>query len=150
MAQHSIRVSTLIKAPAAKIYGIIADYHNGHPQILPKPYFISLEVEKGGIGAGTVINFQMRLMGKVQGFHAIITEPEPGRVLVETTDTGAVTTFLVEPHNNGQHTSVTITTDTNIPEGLFGMAQGWLTTQLLRPIYAKELEQLAVVVTATK
>lgn len=144
MAPHRISASALIHAPAAKVYNIIADYHNGHPYILPEPYFASLTVEQGGVGAGTVISFQMRLMGKLQTFHAAITEPEPGRVLVETnTDAGAVTSFTVDPRNDGQHAYVTITTDMKIPDGLFGAVQGWLTTRLLRPVYVKELAQLA-------
>lgn len=143
MARHQVGASALIEVSAAKVYGIIADYQNGHPHILPKPYFVSLTVEQGGIGAGTVISFQMKLMGELQTFNATITEPEPGRLLKETTDKGAVTTFLVEPREDGQWAFVTISTETDIPDGLMGKFQGWLTTRLLRPIYLAELEQLA-------
>ncbi len=58
MAKHSFSVSALIDAPAAKVYGIIADYREGHPSILPKPFFGSIQIERGGTGAGTVISFQ--------------------------------------------------------------------------------------------
>ena len=146
MATHQISASRHITAPVHKVYDLIADYRNGHPRILPKPYFVSLHVEQGGYGAGTVIHFQMQLIGKVQSFHSTITEPEPGRVLVETDrNTGAVTTFIVDPRANGQEAFVTIKTITNVPAGMFGKIQGWLTTQLLRPVYEKELDQLAVV-----
>jgi hypothetical protein len=146
MAKHSVSASALISAPAQRIYDLIADYQNGHPRILPKPYFVSLEVEEGGYGAGTIINFQMQLMGRLQSFHSTITEPEPGHILVETDrNTGAVTTFTVDPRVNGQEAFVTITTTTNVPNGIIGKIQGWLTTQLLRPIYLKELDQLATV-----
>ena len=85
-------------------------------------------------------------MGRIQSFHAAITEPQPGSILVETDlNTGAVTTFTVDPRFNGQESFVTITTATEVPDGLPGKIQGWLTTQLLRPIYSKELDQLAVV-----
>ena len=57
-------------------------------------------------------------------------------------NTGAVTTFSVEPRSNGQESFVTITTTTDVPSGIPGKIQGWLTTQLLRPIYLKELNQL--------
>lgn len=144
MAKHSVSASALISAPAQRVYGLIADYHNGHPRILPRPYFVSLEVEEGGYGAGTVINFQMQLMGRIQSFHATVTEPKPGHILVETDmNTGTVTTFTVDPRLDGQEAFVTITTTMIVPEGLFGQIQGWLTTQLLRPIYKKELDQLA-------
>lgn len=146
MAQHHVSASALIQAPADQVYAIIADYRDGHPHILPKPYFVSLAVEQGGVGAGTVVNFQMRLMGRLQTFHSAITEPEPGRVLAETDlNTGAATTFSVEPRQNGGQAYVTITTATKVREGVLGSLEGWLTTQLLRPIYMKELDQLAVV-----
>lgn len=144
MASHRVSVSRVIQAPAEQIYALIADYRTGHPRILPKPPFVSLTVEQGGVGAGTVITFQMRLMGRVRTFRAAITEPEPGRRLVETDlDSGAVTTFTVEPQANGSQAVVTITTETPVREGVAGAVEGWLTTRLLRPVYVKELEQLA-------
>jgi hypothetical protein len=146
MAKHTVSAAKLISAPARKVYGIIADYRDGHPRILPKPYFVSLDVEEGGYGAGTVINFQMQLMGRIQSFHSAITEPEPGHILEETDlNTGAVTTFTVEPRSGGQEALVTIATTTTISDGIFGNVQGWLTTRLLRPIYEKELDQLSSV-----
>lgn len=142
MAINRVSASAVIPAPAEKVYGIIADYHNGHPHILPKPYFLSLEVVKGGVGAGTVVAFSMRLMGRTQHFRATVSEPEPGRVLVETNDTGSVTTFTVEPQPGGQ-CRVTIATDTTVRDGIGGKLEGWLINRLLRPIYEKELAQLA-------
>lgn len=148
MAQHSISASALIPAPPAQVYAVIADYQNGHQAILPRPPFVSLTVEKGGIGAGTEIAFQMRLMGKLQTFRAVITEPEPGRVLVETDlETGAITTFTVEPGADGNSAYVTITTETKVRNGVLGRLEGWFATRLLRPVYVKELAQLTAVVT---
>jgi hypothetical protein len=144
MPQHTISAAALIPAPPQQVYGIIADYRDGHPHILPKPHFVSLTVEQGGVGAGTVIRFQMRLMGRLQTFRATITEPEPGRVLVETDiQTGAVTTFTVEPRADAQQAAVTIMTTTPVRAGLLGRLEAWLATRLLRPIYVKELAQLA-------
>jgi hypothetical protein len=146
MAKHNVSASGYISAPAQRAYDLIADYRNGHPRILPKPYFVSLGVEQGGYGAGTIINFQMKLMGRIQSFHSTITEPQPGSILVETDmNTGAVTTFTVDPRLNGQESFVTITTTIGVPDGILGKIQGWFTTQLLRPIYSKELDQLAAV-----
>jgi hypothetical protein len=148
MAQHGISASALIPAPAEKVYAIIADYHHGHPAILPRPPFVSLTVEKGGVGAGTEISFQMRLMGKLQTFRATISEPEPGRVLVESDlETGAVTTFTVEPRDGGQSAYVTITTETKVRDGVWGRVEGWFATRLLHPVYVQELEKLTAVAT---
>ena len=146
MAQHHITASLLIHAPAQRVYAIIADYRNGHPRMLPKPYFVALSVEQGGMGAGTVINFQMKVMGSTRTFHATITEPEPGRVLMESDpQAGTTTTFTVDPHDNGQSAYVTITTELQLPDGFSGKIQSWMTERTLRPIYMKELEQLAAV-----
>ena len=142
MAINRVSATALIPAPAEKVYGIVADYRNGHPHILPKPWFLSLEVVEGGVGAGTVGDFSMRLMGRVQHFRATVTEPQPGRVLVETNDTGAVTSFTVEPQPN-QQCRVTIVTETTVRDGIAGKIEGWLTNRLLHPIYVAELAQLA-------
>ena len=90
--------SAEISAPADRLYGIIADYRNGHPRILP-PAFTGLTVEAGGVGAGTRIRVGMRVFGRVMTFPAEITEPNPGRVLVERNlgERPSVTTFTVDP-----------------------------------------------------
>jgi hypothetical protein len=146
MESHRVTASALIKAPTEQVYAILADYHDGHPHILPKPYFSSLEVEQGGIGAGTLIRVQMRVLGKTQTFRAVITEPEPGRVLVETILTsGIVTTFTVHPVEEGQHprAQARITTELKPRGGVPGLLERFLTTLLLRRIYTQELKLLA-------
>lgn len=144
MSVYRFEASRQIAAPAALVYGIIADYENGHPHILPQPYFEGLRVDEGGVGAGTKITFQARLMGQRQTMRAVISEPEPGRVLVETDpDRGAVTTFTVDPRENGQQAWVTISTALNVSGGPLGRLKGWLAARMLRPVYVKELAQLA-------
>ena len=143
MTTHQLSASALIEAPAQDLYAIIADYHHGHPKILPKPPFVALTVEQGGIGEGTVIRVDMRVLGRLQTFRAVITEPEPGRVLVETNDTGYVTTFTVEPRAEGRHGYVTIATEMPERRGVLGAIERWFIARLLRPVYVKELEQLA-------
>jgi hypothetical protein len=148
MPQHHVTASAVIPAPAAQVYGIIADYRNGHPRIIPRPPFGSLDVEQGGVGTGTVIRFQMRVLGRTRSFRAAITEPEPGRVLVETDlDMGAVTTFTVDPCEEGRQARVTIQTDLETRGGLLGIVQRFVVTRFLRPVYVRELAQLAVVAT---
>jgi hypothetical protein len=142
---HIISVSALIAADAKRVYGIIADYWHGHPHILP-PQFSGMAVERGGVGEGTVIRFQMRIFGRTQTFRAAITEPEPGRVLVETDlDTnGAVTTFTVDPAAAGR-ANVTIATALDTRSGILGPLERLLTTWALRPIYVEELKILGKV-----
>ena len=145
MQPHQVSASGLVKAPADRVYALIADYRNGHPHILPKQYFTQLTVEEGGIGAGTRIRFQMKLMGRTQNFHAAISEPEPGRLLAETDlDSGAVTTFTVQRVEGSNNSQVTITTEMQTRSGIAGRIQRFLMTRLLQPVYTAELAQLAI------
>ena len=73
-----------------------------------------------------------------------ITEPEPGRVLVESDlDREAVTRFVVEPvRDDGRERSrVTISTDWSAP-GPRGWIERLVAPAVLRRIYAEELRNL--------
>ena len=146
--KHIVSASATIPARRERVYSLIANYNDGHPRILPKQ-FASLVVEQGGVGAGTIIRFQMRVLGKKQTFRAAITEPEPGRVLVETylDANGAVTTFTVNPGGAPADSHVTISTELRVRSGFLGKIERTLSTLLLRPTYVQELENLARVAT---
>jgi len=149
MATQKFSVSKLIHSPAKVVYSIIADYNNGHPMILPKPPFVSLEVEKGGTGAGTEMIVKIEMFGKIQSYRAVVSEPDPGQVLVETANTGYITTFIVEQCDNGKNSYVTFTTKLTENLGLMKKIEFWFTSKLLRPVYKKELEKLAEVADST-
>ena len=138
----TVEAAARVEAPADVVYGIIADYRKGHPQILPKQYFEWLEVEQGGRGEGTVIRFQMRVLGQTRVLRAVVTEPEPGRVLVETDTSGGgpVTTFVVEPE--GPRSRVTFRTELASSGGPLGVLERFVLRRVLRRVYARELEQL--------
>ena len=144
---HVIKATALVPAAPSRVYALIADYHNGHPHILPKE-FSELVVEKGGVGRGTIIRFRMSVFGRKQTFRAAISEPEPGRVLVETDldANGAVTTFIVDPDSATGHSRVTITTELAVGKGLAGKIAHFFSARLLRPIYVRELGLLAAYV----
>ena len=140
----TVRVSSTgtIDARPQTVYAIIADYHEGHPRIISEKYFSNLTVETGGIGAGTIIRFNVRLLGAVRTVRAEISEPSPGRVLVETdVETGARTSFTVEPANGGKRSIVTIETAWTTP-GLRGRIERMLAPAALRRIYVQELRML--------
>lgn len=145
---HLISASALIPARRERVYGLLANYREGHPRILPAQVS-GLVVEQGGVGAGTVIRFQMSMLGKKQTFRAAITEPEPGRVLVETflEPAGAVTTFTVDPGSAPADCRVTISTEIPTRPGFMGVVEKIFSGLLLRPIYNKELANLAHVAT---
>jgi hypothetical protein len=136
-----VQMSAIVPAPAHRVYGLIADYHRGHPSILPPQYFDDLVVEEGGVGAGTRISFTMNAYGSRTRSHARITEPEPGRVLVETVEgSGIVTRFLVDPLPNNM---CRVTLETTYPvRGLRGWFERLVVPGYLRKVYGAELELL--------
>jgi hypothetical protein len=146
--KHIITASAIIPARRERVYSLLANYQDGHPRILPR-HFSDLVVEQGGVGAGTVIRFQMTLFGRRRNFHAAISEPEPGRVLVETylEPAGAVTTFSIDQGTAPADSRVTISTVLPVRDGFFGFIEKQVSTLLLRPIYTEVLRNLARVAT---
>ncbi|MBW3571162.1 MAG: SRPBCC family protein [Gemmatimonadetes bacterium] len=141
MPQITAGASAVVHAPPATVYGILSDYHEGHPAILPRPPFGALVVESGGTGAGTVFRVQTRQGLAMRTYRMAVTEPEPGRLLVETAvDSDLVSTFRVEPVEGG-HSRVTITTRWT-RGGVQGLVERLLVPALAAPIYRKEIANL--------
>ncbi len=139
-----VEASHTVKARPEAVYAVLADYRVGHPAILPKPYFGEITVTEGGYGAGTEITFPVTIFGSVRVFNQIVSEPEPGRVLVEKERDGSVVTrFIVEPLEGGTHSRVTISTDIRPSPGIAGMVERVMVPLLNRYLYNKELRQLA-------
>jgi hypothetical protein len=142
MARIEIRESAELTGSAEHAYSILADYHHGHPSILPSRHFTHLRVLEGGRGHGTVIQFGLKLGGRVQEAVADVTEPEPGRTLVERVrdDRGTETTFTVESAG-ASRVHVTIHTRFTA-RGLPGWVERLVAPRLLRPIYRQQLAHL--------
>ncbi|MCA9956857.1 MAG: SRPBCC family protein [Anaerolineales bacterium] len=141
MNQYEVSVSRVIQAPPAVVYAVFADYHHSHASVLPKPYFTEMTVEKGGTGAGTEITVHMAVRGAKVTYHMVVTEPEPGRVLQEEDKAlGVVTTFTVDPVNNGEASRVTLHTRARTSAGLKGFIEKLITPPISRKIYNEELD----------
>jgi hypothetical protein len=144
MTRGQASASAVIEAPPGRVYEILADYQHHHPRIVPRRYFRRLEVEEGGVGAGTRTRLEMRVLGSTRVFRHLISEPEPGRVLVETDVSGySTTTFTVDPSGDGTSSRLTIVTKFNARDGLLGQIERWLTSRMLRRIYVQELQLLS-------
>ncbi len=139
MSKLHLSAERLVDAPAPVVYACIADYRHHHrPGGFLPPAFSDMHIERGGIGAGTVITFKVTIGGTSRALTQHVAEPEPGRVLVEANDRDQ-TTFTVEPV--GQQSRVRFDTllDTSGVQGLFTRL---LAPRLLKPLYADELERL--------
>lgn len=138
------QVSATIDTPPDLIYAILTDYREGHVAILPKKYFTGITVLEGGQGAGTLINVHMQVMGVEQELHLEVSEPEPGRVLVERDQSADVlTTFTVDPLEGGKRSRVTIATQAKASPGLRGLVEKLANPLIIRRIYRAELQELA-------
>src|SRR5438067_7779567 len=140
MATHRVSAEAVIDAPPDRAFAILADYRVGHPAILPQPPFDHLVVEQGGVGAGTVIRFRMKAFGVTRAMRAVVTEPDPGPVLVETDQDGnVVTTFTVDPVDGSRRARVATSTEMDVGGRLLGWLRRRLVDRLLRPAYRREI-----------
>ena len=129
-----------MEASATNVYGYIADMVEHHPRFLPDA-FSGFQVESGGIGAGTVIRFNLTAGGRTRAYHNVVDEPEPGRVLRESdTNSSAVTTFTVDPSGSG--CTVRISTSWEGAAGVGGFFERLFAPRVMQRIYADELERL--------
>src|SRR5687768_345184 len=137
--------SQIIDAPPAAVYAVLRDYHVGHPAIVPKPYFEKVVIVEGsGTGEGTVIDVYMNVMGQKVVYRETVTEPEPGRVLVETDAVaGVASTFTVDPVEGGTRSRVTIASDWRRSPGFKGFMESLMNPSIGRRIFTKELAQIA-------
>jgi hypothetical protein len=145
--KNHFEASAVIDARPEEVYAVIADYREGHPHIVPQEFMRGMEVESGGYGAGTVIRFRTRAFGVERPGGAVVSEPEPGRVLVETnTPSTIVTTFTVTLFDGGQRSHVTIASDWQPVSTIAGKLEQAMYPFIMRRWYPKELKLLAAFV----
>jgi hypothetical protein len=142
---YKITSIATIPAPVEVVYNILADYRNGHPSILPDKYFQSLEIEQGGFGAGTVIRFNMRVGKQLQTFRSEISEPNPGRVLLEQSldQADLRTTFETIPFGDTLTKVTFTTTGLTRRQGVLGHLERLVTEMFLKRVYREELQRLS-------
>ena len=139
MAKVEASAERTIDAPAGQVYGHLADMRQ-HPSFLP-PAFSDFRVEAGGVGAGTVTSFTVTAGGRTRAYRMRVTEPEPGRTLVESdANSSLVTTFNVEPAAG--KSLVRISTSWDGASGIGGFFERTFAPKAMRKIYLDELDRL--------
>jgi hypothetical protein len=129
-----------IDAPARRVYSYIADFREHHRKFLPSQ-FSDLEVETGGVGAGTVHRFKMTLGGRTTAYRVRVGEPIPGRMLIESDPARRMlTTFTVDPQPDGG-SRVRIETRW-FTDGFRGLVERLIAPPMLRSVYRDELRLL--------
>lgn len=139
MAKVQASAERVVDAPADEVYGYLADMHQ-HPRFLP-PAFSGFQVVEGGVGAGTVTTFAVTAGGRTRNYRMNVTEPVPGRTLVETdANSSLVTTFNVEPQ--GGKSLVRIHTSWDGAGGIGGFFEKTFAPGAMRRLYLDELDRL--------
>ena len=140
MSTVNVEYSMIINARPEEVYAVFRDYRVSHPAVLPKPFFEYLTVHEGGLGAGTKFTAGMNVYGNKSTFSATVSEPEPGRVILEKDDDERlVTHFIMDPVENGKKTNVTLRTKAQTSGGLKGLFERMMMPSILRTMYKQEL-----------
>ena len=139
MAKVVASAERSIDAPADEVYSYLADMHL-HQRFLP-PAFSDFKIEQGGVGAGTVTSFKITAGGRTRSYRMQVSEPAPGRTLVET-DTGSslVTTYNVAPQ--GGKSLVSITTSWDGASGIGGFFERTFAPRAVERLYNEALDRL--------
>jgi len=143
-----MKVTAVLDARPEAVYTTLADYRGEHPHILPKKHLYDLQVEQGGYGAGTIIRFKSRFLGVEQSFYQRVSEPEPGRVLVEQDIDSALqesVIFTVIPLEHERKSHVEIFVAMNASPGLKGLLECVVISMMFPPVLREELKLLEAV-----
>jgi hypothetical protein len=90
-----------------------------------------------------VVTFQFAPGGRRRDFRQTLTEPEPGRRMVETdANSSSVTTFLVDPIDAEKSSKVTISTQWNGVRGIGGFFERIFAPRVMRGIYMDQIRRL--------
>ena len=133
----SVSAERRIDAPAARVYGYLADFRDHHHRFLPRQ-FGDFEVESGGYGAGTVHRFTLTLGGRRVAYRVRVGEPDPGRVLIESDpEKRMLTTFTVEPESAS---TCWVRIETRwYTDGVSAFVERAMAPRMLRRVYREEL-----------
>jgi hypothetical protein len=149
MSHIHVEVGRAIDAPPAEVYRFLADYSDKHAVILTSN-FLDYTVEKGGIGAGTVISYRLHAGGRERPYRMEIEEPEKGRVLRERdTNSSLVTTWTVDQGATPRQSRVSVATDWEGGSGMGGFFERTFAPMGLRGIYTEMLNRLGQSLTGT-
>jgi len=129
----------VIDAPAPTVLAVLRDFNGRHREILP-PAFSNLVVEHGGVGAGTVMSFDLALGGRTQRATSRVEEPSDGVIEEHIVGRDMVTTFTVRP--DGHRATARIETRWHPASGLAGLLERLAAPRMLRQIYRDELARL--------
>lgn len=141
MKGYQVTVERTIDAAHPRVYQVVVDMEE-HRHILPKQ-FESLDVLRGGTGAGTIFRLNMNVMGNRSSLEMTITEPVPERIVQEADEkAGVTTTWELTPLDGGKRCRIRLTSNFRGKPGFSGMMERLVTPPVIRSIYRQELDNI--------
>jgi hypothetical protein len=142
MGSIHVAAERVISTSPTTAYGYLADMHE-HERFLP-PAFSNFTVERGGVGAGSIVAFNVTAGGRTRAYRMTISEPEPGTLVETDVDSSLVTTFTVTA--NGNNSMVKIATTWQGASGIAGLFERRFAPKMMQKLYADELDRFAAFV----
>lgn len=140
MAKNTVTAQRTIPGTGGAVYALIRDYKTHHPKFLP-PAFQNYRVEEGGIGAGTVIAFDLKAGGRIRSYRMAIEEPQVGNRLIERDlNSSLMTAWTIMPGSGGAVVRVETTWDG--AKGIGGIFERIFAPKAMKALYNDELERL--------
>jgi hypothetical protein len=131
----------VVRAPAGQVREALADYEGTRRRILPDQ-FSDYRVEAGGRGSGTRVHWRFAATAKrVREQSVEVSEPAPDTLVERDTRSSMVTTWTVQPADDGASTVRVRTTWTGAG-GIGGFFERTFAPKGLRRVYESMLERL--------
>jgi hypothetical protein len=142
MSGITVQVTRAYGSSPEAMFAALADYSGLRPRILP-PEMTDFTVLSGGTGAGTRFTYDLHATKRrTRHVDATVTEPQPGRTLLEA-DTNSTLTVRwdVAPAAGGG--TVTATLSWQGSSGIGGFFERRFAPLGIKRIYSAELDRLA-------
>jgi len=146
MSKIQVKNERVVNAKPEEVYDVIKDYKEKRPLFLT-PNFLDYQVEQGGKGDGTVVQYRLQAARRERPYRMRVNEPVRGQVIQERdANSSLVTTWMVSPLEGGQQSKVSIVTDWEGGQGVGGFFERTFAPLGLHRIYDRMLDQLTPLV----
>jgi uncharacterized protein YndB with AHSA1/START domain len=111
----AIEAERTVDAPMELVWRLLRDYRGPRARVLGEP-FAEYELHDGGVGAGTVIGYRLRVGRNERSYVLAVEEPTPGRQLRERDRHGGLlVTWTLTPGGDGERTLVRVAAELRDP-----------------------------------
>lgn len=143
MSHIHVKSEQVVDAPPEKVYATLKDYKHKRPHMLT-PNFLDYQVEQGGVGKGTVIDYRLKAGGRERPYRMHVDETVRDRLLTERdTNSSLINRWTLLPMKGGRKTQVSLTSEWEGGSGIGGFFERTFAPMGLRRIYASMLSMLA-------